>query len=84
MIKQLLSGIILGIIISIVSLQHDPIIEKMIGDGFKQAFEQSLDCTMHCTIDHINLFFPAISLSDVTVLPSNNGNGWQWQAKNIS
>lgn len=81
MIKQFLCGIILGLIITIASLQYNPHVIQIIGDGFQQAFEQALDCKLTCTLDRVNLFSPAIVLSDVTVLPSQNANGWQWHAK---
>ena len=81
MIKQFLCGIILGLILSIASLQYDPYVQKVIGDGFKMAFEQALDCKLDCRVEYINLFSPTIVLSDVTVTPSKNAHGWQWQAQ---
>ena len=81
MIKQIFLGLLLGLILSIANLQYDPYVQKIIGDGFKMAFEQALDCKLDCTIEYINLFSPTIALRDVTVTPSSNGRGWQWQAK---
>ena len=81
MIKQILLGLFLGIIATIASLQYDPYVQKVIGDGFKMAFEQALDCKLDCTVEYINLFCPTIALRDVTVTPSKDAKGWRWQAK---
>lgn len=81
MIKQILLGLLLGIIVTLTQLQYDPYVQKVIGDGFKMAFEQALDCKLNCTIEYINLLSPTIALRDVMVTPSESGHGWQWQAK---
>src|SRR5262245_59348128 len=81
MIKQIFTGLLLGLIITIISLQTDPYIKKTINEGFKQAFADALDCTIECTIDKINFLQPGLELSDVTVTPRNGARGWKWTAK---
>ena len=81
MIKQIFSGLLLGIIITIASLQHDPYIKKVIDDGFRQAFQDALDCSIDCTIDEINFLQPGINLCNVTVTPRNGEVGWRWTAR---
>lgn len=81
MIKQITCGLLLGLILIIIALPHDPFIQEIISDGFKQAFADALDCTIECTIDEINLWKPGLKLSNVTVTPRNGATGWRWTAK---
>jgi hypothetical protein len=80
MIKQLLLAIFLGLGAIIAYLPYDPFIQKTIFDGFKQAFEQALECSLDARLDYINLIRPTIALKQVTVTPCANAKGWQWQA----
>lgn len=81
MIKQIFSGLLLGLIIIIIALPHNPYIKQIIDDGFKQAFADALDCTIECTVDNVNFLQPGLELSDVTVTPRNGAQGWKWTAK---
>ncbi len=81
MIKQIFTGLILGLITIIIALPHNPYIKKVIDDGFRQAFQDSLDCNLECTIDSISFLQPGLELSDVTVMPRNGAKGWKWTAK---
>lgn len=81
MIKQIFTGLLLGLIITIFALKHDPYIKKVIDDGFRQAFADALDCNIDCTVDEINFLQPGINLVDVTVTPRNGATGWRWTAR---
>jgi hypothetical protein len=82
MIKKILFGLFLGIIATIVCMQYDPHTKQVIGKGFKQAFEQALDCRFEGTLKNINFFWPTIEFEDVIVTPSQPGDaGWAWQAQ---
>lgn len=81
MIKQLLSGIILGILATIFSLQYDPKIQKIISDGFAQAFEDSLECRFQGKISSVNFFFPSLEFTHVSVTPKDpHDTSWRWDA----
>lgn len=82
MIKKILLGLFLGIIATIVCMQYDPNTKQVIGKGFKQAFEQALDCRFEGTLKNINFFWPTIEFEDVVITPSQPGDaGWAWQAQ---
>jgi predicted phosphodiesterase len=81
MIKQIFTGLLLGLIITITSLKHDPYIKKVIDDGFRQAFVNALDCTIDCTVDEVSFLQPGINLVNVTVIPRNGATGWRWTAR---
>ncbi len=81
MIKQIFTGLLLGLIITIFALKHDPYIKKVIDDGFRQAFQDALDCTIDCTIDEVSFLQPGINLVNVTVIPRNGATGWRWTAR---
>lgn len=81
MIKQILAGLVLGLIIIIIALPHNPYIKRLIDDGFKQAFADALDCNIECTVDKINFLKPGLELSNVMVTPRNGAQGWKWTAK---
>ena len=82
MIKKIILALFLGIIATIVCMQYDPNTKQGIGKGFKQAFEQALDCRFEGTLKNINFFWPTIEFEDVVVTPRQPGDaGWAWQAQ---
>ncbi len=79
MIKQLLSGLIAGLLLTIFLAQHDEWVRQRIGNMFIAALNESLHCSMQARVDQVNFFSGELELSHVIVRPQDPADAsWQW------
>ena len=79
MIKEIFLSLITGIIVTLFLAQYDSWVHEQIGLLFKQAFENSLDCSISFDVARVRFFKPALELEHVSVYPQKEHADWSWQ-----
>ncbi|MFI5333155.1 MAG: translocation/assembly module TamB domain-containing protein [Candidatus Babeliales bacterium] len=76
-------GLLIGSLITLVCMQYDPWVKQRVGKAFKELFETSIGCRMHCSVQSLHLWQPALVLQDVRVTPRDEQAPWYWTAKRL-
>lgn len=82
-ISKIVFAILLGIALTTGLIQHQDEFKFSVKNKLKLLAETSLNCDIDFDVHKINLFSPAIELSNVYVCEKNNQD-WFWQCKKLN
>jgi hypothetical protein len=85
MIKYIIIALLLGCSVTVLIMQRDPWVLQVAGEHVKAALAQAGCCQVHGTTEHLNLLYPYVELTDVTVTPCTGHAraDWYWTAKRL-
>jgi len=80
MIKQIFSGLILGLVLTLLVAQRSEWVHHEIQTVIQDLFLENIDCHLTCKVSRVNFFWPTLELVNVAVNPLED-NDWKWNAK---
>lgn len=85
MIKKIIGALFLGIILTLVALNHDKGLQEWLGTLYRTLLEKALSCSMKAEVDSINIMRGAVTFKDVRVTPENpQDEGWKWECDRLT
>lgn len=82
MIATIITGIILGLIVCCLIVEHDPAYKKIIEQAIVQGFSRSFGCSFKGELAACHLLFPQLVLHNVTA-QSIAPEQWSWHADRV-
>jgi len=83
LISTIIASLFGGAACTLLVLQYNPAIKKLLENKIITMFENSIECKMEGSLSYINFFNPTISLSNVFTRPQN-ANTWKWNCENYT
>ena len=82
MIKQIITGLVIGIFATLVFVQYDPWVHTQLGHLFTHTLSQIFDCEVRGTVRTVNFLVPEIVFDDFSMAQKKEGKpDWHWNAK---
>lgn len=83
MIIRVLCSVVCGFFLLALIAPYDAWVKYHVGQRFKHAFSQAMDCSIEAEVVDVNIIFPSLSLKNVFIKDKKN-NLWHWKCKTYS
>jgi len=74
-------SLFLGVVISFVAIQNDDSFKQMLEQRLENHLRASLGCSVMCSIDYVNLFYPKIRFKRIKV--ESQGSSFAWSGDSV-
>lgn len=84
MFKQLITGLLAGLIITIFIAQRSEWVHHELEAAIRDLLQESMHCSLSCTVTRLNFFVPTLELSDISFKQADQEAAncqWAWSAK---
>lgn len=72
-----------GILLVALYAPYDPWVKHYIGNQFKKAFSEAMDCSFEGDVSSVDIIFPTLTFTDVRV-KNKSDDHWRWDCKKYS